>query len=59
MFTKERKVNKFKLIILSTLVVLLSSCSYGAFTEDLLEFTNNFSITNCKEKYKKAKQNYI
>ena len=54
MFTKERKVNKFKLVILSTLVVLLSSCSYGAAREDLLEFTNNFSITNCKEKYKKA-----
>ncbi|MBR2505702.1 MAG: hypothetical protein IKB70_01990 [Bacilli bacterium] len=51
---KERKNNKFKVVILSTLAVLLSSCSSVDVRKELLDFTKDFSIETVKEKYKTA-----
>lgn len=55
---KKRKKTINKFIILSTLVVLLSSCGLKV-REDLKEFTKDFSIDTCMEKYKAAEFEYV
>lgn len=51
----NKRKNKINLIVLlSTFVVLLSSCSGIEVRPELLEFTSNWSIETCKEKYKEA-----
>lgn len=47
-----------KIVILSTLAVLLSSCNNVVVREDLKEFIKDFSITHCMETYKNAEVTY-
>lgn len=55
----NKRKNKIKLIVLlSTFAVLLSSCSGVDVRPELLEFTSNWSIDTCKEKYKEADFSY-
>lgn len=55
---QKRKKIIIPLIIISTSAVLLSSCSNVKVREDLKQFTKDFSINTCMEKYKAAEFEY-
>lgn len=55
---QKRKKIITPIVILSTFAVLLSSCNRVNVREDLKEFTKDFSINTCMEKYKAADFEY-
>ena len=55
---KRKKIIK-PLVIISTLMVLLSSCNTVEVREDLKEFTKDFNVNTCMEKYKAADFEYV